>query len=89
MSFDGTRTDQTNLTPETPELWFADKCESENFLMLDGQEIHIVESFIGTLEVLIPNAVCDSTDFDAIDALTYYKADGTTAMAWTYDDLCT
>ena len=60
--------------------------------MLDGQEIHIVESFIGILEVLIPDAVCDrcSASFDDVDALTYYKADGTTAMTtWTYDDLCT
>ena len=54
MSFDGTR---AGATPATPEIWFADKCESENFLMLDGQEIHLAGDFVGTLEILIPDAL--------------------------------
>ena len=51
MSFNGTRSAATRgvnndfeltTTPaKTPELWLEDKCESENFLFLDGQEVHI------------------------------------------------
>ena len=54
MSFNGTRSATTRVPPlssgdldlettptKTPELWFEDKCESENFLLLDGQEVHI------------------------------------------------
>ena len=83
MSFDGTRADQDVLTPATPEIWFADKCESENFIMLDGQELHLAGDFIGTLEILIPDAVCTATTFDTTDAITFYRSDGSTKK-WTY-----
>ena len=75
MSFDGTR---AAGTVETPEIWFADKCESENFLMLDGQEVHLAGDFIGTLEILIPDDTCSSNVHDDIDAITFYRSDGTT-----------
>ena len=55
MSFDGTG---VGSTVATPEIWFADKCESENFLMLLGQEVHLAGDFLGTLEILIPDDVC-------------------------------
>lgn len=53
MSFDGTIAAESTIG--TPELWFEDKCDSENFIMLGGQEIHLAGNFTGTLEVLIPN----------------------------------
>ena len=87
MSFDGTRADQTVLTPATPEIWFADKCESENFLMLDGQEVHLTGNYLGTLEVLVPNALCTSGDADELNAIIFHKSDGTTSQ-WNYSELC-
>ena len=64
MSFNGTRSAATraatpkdldlSTTPvQTAELWLEDKCESENFLFLDGQEVHIQGSIVGTLEIAI------------------------------------
>ena len=88
MSFDGTRADQTVLTPATPEIWFADKCESENFLMLDGQEVHLAGDFIGTLEILIPSGLCNTGVHDNTDAIIFYRSDGTT-IKWTYSEVCT
>ena len=46
--------------------------------MLDGQELHLAGDFIGTLEILIPDAVCTAETFDATDAITFYRSDGTT-----------
>ena len=55
--------------------------------MLDGQEVHLAGDFVGTLEILIPDGVCGAGDFNAADAITFYRSDGTTA-AWTYAQVC-
>ena len=105
MSFDGFRTALTteaertaaadlslDTTPvATPEIWFADGCQSENFLVLDGQEIHLYENFLGVMEVVIPADVCaDATIAAAVDAITFHKvADDSILTSYTYDTLCT
>ena len=89
MSFDGTI--PAGSTIGTPELWFADKCESENFIMLGGQEIHLAGNFTGTLEVLIPAAICGPGTYDDTAAITYHQSrlDVATFSTWTYATLCT
>ena len=89
MSFDG-RSIQAGpfvQTVATPEIWFADKCESENFLMLLGQEVHLAGDFLGTLEILIPDDVCLVGQYDDINVITFYRSDGT-RQEWTYGDVC-
>ena len=75
----------------TPEIWFADGCQSENYLVLDGQEIHLYENFFGVMEVVIPDDVCaDATLAAEVDAITFHKvADDSILTSYTYDDLCT
>ena len=46
--------------------------------MLDGQEIHLAGDFIGTLEILIPDDTCTNDVHDDVDAITFYRSDGTT-----------
>ena len=105
MSFDGTRTAlnkedlrmaaadlSLDTTPvATPEIWFADGCQSENLLVLDGQEIHLYENFFGVMEVVIPADVCaDATIATAVDAIVFHKvADDSILTSFTYDDICT
>ena len=55
--------------------------------MLDGQEIHLAGDFVGTLEILIPDALCDAETFDDTNAITFYRSDGTT-VEFTYSDVC-
>ena len=83
MSFDGTG------SLSTPEIWFANKCESENFLMLNGQEVHLQGNFLGTLEILIPASTCTAGTYDDTDAITFVRETNSTAVTWTYDELCT
>lgn len=106
MSFNGTRSgsdrdftdDDFFLDPpeaKTPELWLEDKCESENFLLLDGQEVHIKGSLQGTLEIVIHPDICErcgtaTAGLCAINALNFENPldpddDGTT---YTYAYLC-
>ena len=104
MSFNGTRSSAArgvdadfNLdTVEalTPELHFEDKCESENFLLLDGQEVHIKGSLLGTLEIVISEDIC-ATACDADDvcngpALIFSNPVDPDALpfTYTYNDLC-
>lgn len=104
MSFDGFRTalntDElrmaaTDLSLDTapvatPEIWFADGCQSENFLVLDGQEIHLYENFFGVMEVVIPADVCGDAMINVVDAITFHKvADDSILTSYTYADLCT
>ena len=103
MSFDGFRTalntDElrmaaTDLSLDTapvatPEIWFADGCQSENFLVLDGQEIHLYENFFGVMEVVIPADVCGDAMINVVDAITFHKvADDSILTSYTYADLC-
>ena len=55
--------------------------------MLDGQEVHLAGDFVGTLEILIPDALCTSMAADDVDAITFYRSDGTT-VGWTYAEVC-
>ena len=104
MSFNGTRSsaargvdDDFNLdTVEalTPELHFEDKCESENFLLLDGQEVHIKGSLLGTLEIVISEDICGtacgSDDICVAPALIFSNPVDPDAQPekYTYADLC-
>ena len=80
----------TTAAAATPEIWFADGCQSENFLLLDGQEVHLYENFFGVMEVVIPEDVClDSALPTAVDAITFHKvSDDSILKSYTYDDLC-
>ena len=106
MSFNGTRSGSDRNAgssdfileapaAKTPELWLEDKCESENFLLLDGQEVHIRGSLQGTLEIAIHEDICTACEVPtaglcAINALTFEnpldKTD--TGTSYTYNDLC-
>ena len=104
MSFNGTRSAATRgvnndfeltTTPaKTPELWLEDKCESENFLFLDGQEVHIEGSIQGTLEIVISNDICETAcdDDDICDAiaLVFHNPNDPTAAPteYSYNTLC-
>ena len=56
--------------------------------MLDGQEVHLRENYLGTLEILVPTSVCDDTDFDnTLAAITYHLDDGS-SMPFTYMTIC-
>ena len=89
------RTDATDLSlsttpPATPEIWFADGCQSENFLVLDGQEIHLYENFFGVMEVVIPADVCADGTLNVEDAIVFHKvADNSILTSYTYTTLCT
>ena len=104
MSFNGlraslsdglSRTDATDLSlattaPAAPEIWFADGCQSENFLVLDGQEIHLYENFLGVMEVVIPDDVCMDTTLNVEDAIVFHAvADDSILTSYTYATLCT
>ena len=104
MSFNGlraslsdglSRTDATDLSlataaPAAPEIWFADGCQSENFLVLDGQEIHLYENFLGVMEVVIPDDVCQDATINTEDAIVFHAvADDSILTSYTYATLCT
>ena len=108
MSFNGTRSAATrsavikdlNLatTPvQTAELWLEDKCESENFLFLDGQEVHIQGSIVGTLEIAINEDICAACnggsppDVCSVNALSFLDPSNPTepATVYPYSTLCT
>jgi hypothetical protein len=58
--------------------------------MLDGQEVHLGENYLGTLEILMPTTVCDglaTNGFTNIAAITHHLNDGT-SMSWSYDLIC-
>ena len=55
--------------------------------MLDGQEVHLRENYLGTLEILVPTSVCDAGTFDTLAAITHHLDDGT-SMSWSYMDIC-
>lgn len=56
--------------------------------MLDGQEVHLRENYLGTLEILVPTSVCDDTDFDnTLAAITHHLDDGS-SMSYTYMTIC-
>ena len=56
--------------------------------MLDGQEVHLRENYLGTLEILVPTAVCTAGTFANVDAITHHLSDGT-SMAYSYAQICT
>ena len=103
MSFNGTRSAATRAaTPEdldlsttpvqTAELWLEDKCESENFLFLDGQEVHIQGSIVGTLEIAINQDICTACnaegtvpDVCSVNALSFLDPSDPTEAATVYD----
>ena len=84
----------TTTPTKTPELWLRDKCESENFLFLDGQEVHIEGSIQGTLEIAISNDICETAcdDDDICDAIALFfhnPNDPTAAPTeYSYNALC-
>ena len=107
MSFNGTRSAATraatpkdldlSTTPvQTAELWLEDKCESENFLFLDGQEVHIQGSIVGTLEIAINEDICaacnggSAPDVCSVNALSFLDPSNPTeaATVYTYSQLC-
>ena len=54
--------------------------------MLDGQEVHLRENYLGTLEILVPTPVCDdfaSNGLANVAAITHHLSDGT-SMSWSY-----
>ena len=42
---------------------------------------------LGTLEILIPDEVCNSEAFDDIYAINFYRSDGL-EVKWTYFEIC-
>ena len=80
----------TTAPAATPEIWFADGCQSENSLLLDGQEVHLYENFFGVMEVVIPEDVClNAALATAVDAITFHKvSDDSILKSYTYEDLC-
>ena len=57
--------------------------------MLNGQEVHLQGNFLGTLEILIPASTCTAGTYDDTDAITFVRETNSTAVTWTYDELCT
>ena len=53
MTFNGTAYTGNEGDIETKALIFADKCDSHNFVMTQGQALHILGNLTGSLEVLI------------------------------------
>ena len=106
LSFNGTRSAATRgvlddfdleATPtQTPEIHFEDGCESENFLVLDGQEVHIKGTLLGTMEILISEDICATAcagpNDDICDdiALVFERPSNisTTPFTYTYNELC-
>ena len=108
MSFNGTRSASTRgvdddfdleTTPaKTPQIWLEDRCESENYFHLDGQELHINGTLFGTLEISISDDICETAcsvnenmpNICDATALVFYRPSNisTTPFTYTYGELC-